>query len=89
MSPLQLSLSKLGEELSLYLAESQKIVSSALVWGEDQVQLPVYYTSQALRGAEGRYPPMEKLAFALITTAQKFRPYFQAHTLVVQTDKSL
>ena len=32
---------------------------------------------------------MEKLAFTLITTARKLRPYFQAHTIVVQIDKLL
>ena len=26
---------------------------------------------------------MEKLAFALIAAARKFKPYFQAHTIVV------
>ena len=29
---------------------------------------------------------MEKLAFALITAAQKLKPYFQAHTIIVLTD---
>ena len=48
MSPLLLSLSKLGEELSLYLAVSPTTISSALIWGEDRIQLLVYYTSQAL-----------------------------------------
>ena len=32
---------------------------------------------------------MEKLAFALITAARKLKPYFQAHTIVVLTDKPL
>ena len=32
---------------------------------------------------------MEKLAFALVTAAQKLKPYFQAHTIVVVTDKPL
>ena len=32
---------------------------------------------------------MEKLAFALITVACKLKPYFQAHTIVVQTKKPL
>ena len=32
---------------------------------------------------------MEKLAFALITAAQKLKPYFQAHTIVVLTDQPL
>ena len=32
---------------------------------------------------------MEKLAFTLVTTARKLKPYFQAHTIVVLTDKPL
>uniref|UniRef100_A0A2N9G5W9 Reverse transcriptase RNase H-like domain-containing protein n=1 Tax=Fagus sylvatica TaxID=28930 RepID=A0A2N9G5W9_FAGSY len=75
--------SKQGEELYLYLAVSLTAVSSALVREEDRRQLPVYYTSRALRGAEERYPPMEKLAFALLTAVRKLRPYFQAHTALV------
>ena len=32
---------------------------------------------------------MEKLAFALVTAARKLKPYFQAHTIVVLTDRPL
>ena len=32
---------------------------------------------------------MEKLAFAFVTVARKFKPYFQAHTIVVLTDQPL
>ena len=53
------------------------------------MQKPVYYTSRALRGAEGRYPLMEKLAFALITASRKLRHYFQAHVIIVMTDHPL
>lgn len=81
--------SKLKEELSLYLAVSPTTISSALIREVDRMQLPLCYTSQALRGAEERYPSMEKLAFALITTARKLQLYFQAHTIVVQTEKPL
>ena len=49
----------------------------------------MYYASRALRGAEERYPPMEKLAFALVTVAYKLKLYFQAHTVNVLTDKPL
>uniref|UniRef100_A0A2N9GMX4 Uncharacterized protein n=1 Tax=Fagus sylvatica TaxID=28930 RepID=A0A2N9GMX4_FAGSY len=63
--PPLLSPSKPGEELYLYLAVSPTAVSSALIREEERRQLPVYYTSRALRGAEERYPSMEKLAFAL------------------------
>ena len=84
LSPLQPS-----EELFLYLAVSPATVSAALIREEERVQKPVYYASCALRGAEERYPPMEKLAFALVTAARKLKPYFQAHTVIVLTDKPL
>uniref|UniRef100_A0A2N9I431 Uncharacterized protein n=1 Tax=Fagus sylvatica TaxID=28930 RepID=A0A2N9I431_FAGSY len=87
--PPLLSPSKQGEELYLYLAVSPTAVSSALIREEERRQLPVYYTSRALRGAEERYPPMEKLAFALVTAARRLRPYFQAHTIVLLTNHPL
>ena len=49
-----------GEELYLYLVVSPHAVSSALIREEGRVSKPVYYTSRALREAEGRYPMMEK-----------------------------
>ena len=47
------------------------------------------YANWALRGAEERYPSKEKLAFALVTATCKLKPYFQAHTVIVLTDKPL
>ena len=84
-----LSPSVMGEELFLYLAVTLHAVSSALIREEGKVQKPVYYTSTALRGVEGRYPLIEKLAFALITTSRKLRHYFQAHVINVMTDHPL
>ena len=84
-----LSPSILGEELYLYLAVSSHAVSSALVREEGKVQKLVYYTSWALKGVEGRYSLMEKLAFALITASKKLRHYFQAHVIIVMTDHPL
>ena len=49
----------------------------------------MYYTSQALREAEGRYPLIEKLAFALITASRKLRHYFQTHIINVMIDHPL
>ena len=88
-SPPLLSPSKDGEKLFLYLAGFPVAISAALVKEEDRIQKPIYYTSRALRGAEERYPPMEKLAFALVTTARKLKLYFQAHTVIVLIDKPL
>ena len=73
----------------LYLAVTSHAVSSALIREEGKVQKLVYYTSKALRGAEGRYPLIEKLAFTLITASRKLRHYFQAHVINVMTDHSL
>ena len=79
----------LGEELYLYLVVTPHAVSSALIREEGRVQKPVYYISRALRGAEGRYPLIEKLAFVLITASRKLRHYFQAHVINVMTDHPL
>ena len=88
-SPPLLSPSKSGDELVLYLVVSLTAVSAALIREENKVQKPIYYASRALRGTEERYPPMEKLAFTLITAACKLKPYFQAHTIVILTDRPL
>ena len=88
-APPLLSPSQPGEELFLYLAVSPTAISAALIREEEKVQKPVYYASRALRGAEERYPPMEKLAFVLVTVARKLKPYFQAYTVVVLTNRPL
>ena len=75
-----------GELFTLYIAVSDFLTSAVLVRDKDQVQHPVYYCSWALRGAEERYPRMEKLILALVTTGRKLRPYFLAHTIEVPTE---
>ena len=74
------------ELLTLYLAVSDFSTSAVLIRDKDRVQYLVYYCSRALRGAEERYPKMEKLILALVTLARKLRPYFQAHTIEVPTE---
>ena len=75
-----------GELLTLYLAVLDFSTSAVLIRDKERVQHPVYYCSRALRGAEERYPRMENLILALVTTARKLRPYFQAHTIEVPTE---
>ena len=48
-----LSSSVMGEEFFLYLAVTPYAVSSTLIREEGKIQKPMYYTSKALRGAEG------------------------------------
>ena len=75
-----------GELLTLYLAVSDFSTSAVLIRDKDRVQHLVYYCSRALRGEDERYPKMEKLILALVTTDRKLRPYFQAHTIEVPTE---
>ncbi|XP_031127679.1 uncharacterized protein LOC116029776 [Ipomoea triloba] len=70
------------------MAVSERALSSVLV-REERTQHPVYYVSKLLRGAETRYTPLEKMAYALVTTARKLVPYFQAHPKEVLTDQPL
>ncbi|KAL0458768.1 UNVERIFIED_CONTAM: hypothetical protein Slati_0504000 [Sesamum latifolium] len=65
-----------GETLYLYLSVAPQAVSFVLIWEEDRKQLPIYYVSKVLNGAEGRYTPIEKMALALVVTARRLRPYF-------------
>ena len=75
-----------GELLTMYLAMSDFSTSVVLVRDKERVQHPVCYCSRALRGAEERYPRMEKLILALVTAVRKLRPYFQAHTIEFPTE---
>ena len=75
-----------GELLTLYLVVLDFATSAPLVRERDRVQQPIYYCSRALWAAEERYPKMEKLILALVTTSRKLRPYFQAHTIEVPTE---
>ena len=84
-----LSSSKPSEELYLYLAVSLHVVSSVLIKEVGKLQKLVYYISKALRGVEGRYSLMEKLAFSLVTVARKLMPYFQAYVINILTNYSL
>ena len=59
-----------GEPLYLYLDVSTAAVSGVLVREEQNEQWPVYYISKTLIDAETRYPAMEKIALALVTSAR-------------------
>ena len=87
--PLLLNPSIEGEDLFLYLAVSQTVVSSTLIHEESKIQQLVYYTSQAFQGTEAKYPRMEKMAFSLIVASKKLRPYFQAHAIMVMMDQPI
>ena len=79
-----------GDTLYLYLATSEIAVSVALFKEcEDEKLRPVFFISKSLTDTETRYTHLEQAALALWTAAQKLRPYFQAHPVVVLTDLQL
>ncbi|KAK3021186.1 hypothetical protein RJ639_045564 [Escallonia herrerae] len=78
-----------GEDLFLYLSISEVAVSTVLIREEEGKQRPVYYISKVLQDVKTRYPRIDKVALALVTSARKLRPYFQSHTIVVLTDQPL
>ncbi|XP_075483729.1 uncharacterized protein LOC142523882 [Primulina tabacum] len=78
-----------GEKLFVYLSTTEYAISSVLIKEEGSDQKPVYYFSHALRGPELRYSEIEKIPLALIMTAQKLRPYFLSHQIIVLTNSHL
>ncbi|RVX18229.1 Transposon Ty3-I Gag-Pol polyprotein [Vitis vinifera] len=78
------------EKLYMYLAVSEWAISAVLFrCPSPKEQKPIYYVSRALADVETRYSKMELTALALRSAAQKLRPYFQAHPVVVLTDQPL
>ena len=74
-----------GEPLFLYIAVSATAVSGFLIREERGEQKPIFYIRKTLLDAELRYPLMEKLAYAVVTSARKLRSYFQSHAIVILT----
>ncbi|XP_025692740.1 uncharacterized protein [Arachis hypogaea] len=89
MSPQILQSPEEGKPLYLYLSVSNHAISSALVLETGKTQKPVYFVSKVLQPTEQRYPMVEQLALALITTSRRLRHYFQSHTIIVRTDQPL
>ncbi|GAU20758.1 hypothetical protein TSUD_239520 [Trifolium subterraneum] len=85
-SPPILTRPEQGKTLYLYLAVSEKALSSALVQEVGGEEKPVYFVSRILRGAETRYKKIERLCLAVVITVHKLRQYFQSHQVVVKTD---
>ncbi|GKE43151.1 reverse transcriptase domain-containing protein [Tanacetum coccineum] len=72
---------KKGEELMVYLSVANEAASVVLLVERNRGQTPIHYVSRTLHGAEINYPPMEKLALALVHVVRRLRRYFQGHTI--------
>ncbi|GJV39419.1 reverse transcriptase domain-containing protein [Tanacetum coccineum] len=74
-----------GETLTMYLAALKESINAALFAKRSKGQIPIYFISRVLQGAELNYPALEKLILALVHAARRLRRYFQAHTIMVPT----
>ncbi|KAM1149253.1 hypothetical protein ACFX2B_029561 [Malus domestica] len=81
-----LSKPEVGDTLIVYLSVSASAVSFVLIRKNGNVERHVYYANKALQDAETRYSNIDKLALALVMSARKLRPYFQAHSIIVLTN---
>ncbi|GJX41328.1 reverse transcriptase domain-containing protein [Tanacetum coccineum] len=69
-----------GEVLIMYLTALTESISAALFAKRKEEQVPIYFISRVLQGAELNYPGLENLILALVHATRRLRRYFQAHT---------
>lgn len=67
-----------GDDLLLYLAASNTVVSSTLVKEEKGIQRSIYYTSKAMVGTKIRYSQVEKLVHASIVLGKEATSLFSS-----------
>ncbi|GKF93149.1 reverse transcriptase domain-containing protein [Tanacetum coccineum] len=70
------------EELIVYLAASKEAVSAVLMTEREDMQMPIYFVSRALRGPEVNYTPMEKVDLHKQTMSCK--KYMRAHVACIR-----
>ena len=85
-SPPILSLPLPEEDLFMYLAVSEVVVSAVLFCKENKKQRPVFYVSRMLLDAETRYSAVEKTVLTLVNAKKKLCHYFETHLVIVITD---
>ncbi|XP_012833996.1 PREDICTED: uncharacterized protein LOC105954857 [Erythranthe guttata] len=84
-----LSTPEKGETLFVYLSVGDESISSVLFKEVSGQQLPIYYINKILTTSEIRYSEVEKIAYALVLTTRRIRPYFLSHTMVIRTSLPL
>ena len=77
------------EVLFAYIAVALYAISLVLIRIDNGIQRPFYYVSKLLHEVEMRYLPLEKAILTIVFGTRKLPHYFQAHTMVVFTLKTI
>ena len=78
------------KDFLLYIVASTTTIAMVLVQeNPDDQEHVIYYASKNLMDFETRYSHVEKLAFAMVITVQKFHHYILLHTTTVLVDQNL
>ncbi|KAJ1392818.1 Ribonuclease H-like superfamily [Sesbania bispinosa] len=74
-----------SKPLRLYLAITKQTINGLITQDVDGEEKPVAYLSRVMKDAESRYSTQEKHCLGLVYAEQKYRHYFQGHTVHVMS----
>jgi hypothetical protein len=86
-----------GQPLILYVSATHLAVYRVLVVEKEVIkdikttkqQFSVYFVSEVLTGSKKYYSEMEKICYAVVTSAKKLRHFFETHIVKVLTNQPL
>jgi hypothetical protein len=91
-SPLVLTAPQKNDVLLLYIAATDRVVSTVIVVEREEpdhvykVQCPIYFISEVLNESKARYLQVQKLIYAILITSRKLKHYFDGYRVVVKTN---